>query len=112
MNCDDVRIRLDARLDGELAAGEAAEVDAHVAGCADCNARQERRSALRETLRRELPRFTAPEALRQELVRSSREAPEWTGAGDKADEPAMGARPGGEPRAGGGGELAARDRTG
>jgi hypothetical protein len=30
MNCDDVQLQLDARLDGELAARAAAEVDAHV----------------------------------------------------------------------------------
>jgi hypothetical protein len=35
----------------------------------------ERRIALRDALVRELPRFTAPDALRQELVRSAREAP-------------------------------------
>jgi anti-sigma factor RsiW len=75
MNCDDVRIRLDARLDGELAAGEAAEVDAHVERCADCKALREQRSALRQALQRDLPRFAAPEALRRDLMRSSREAP-------------------------------------
>ena len=75
MNCDDVQLQLDARLDGELAAGAAAEVDAHVERCADCKALQERRIALREALARELPRFAAPDTLRQELVRSAREAP-------------------------------------
>jgi anti-sigma factor RsiW len=75
MNCDDVRTRLDARLDGELAAGEAEAVDAHLEHCAECTALRERRSALREVLARRLPRFAAPDALRQELMRSAREAP-------------------------------------
>jgi len=75
MNCDDVRTRLDARLDGELAAGEIEAVDAHMEHCADCKALQERRIALHDALVREMPRFAAPDALRQELVRSAREAP-------------------------------------
>ena len=41
--CDDGILR--ARLDGELAGTELAEVDQHLASCADCRARTEKLSA-------------------------------------------------------------------
>ncbi|HEU5154072.1 MAG TPA: anti-sigma factor [Gemmatimonadales bacterium] len=74
MICDDVRLRLDARVDEELSPGETAEFDAHVQQCTSCQALQDRRLALREVLGRELPRFEAPPSLRRELVQASRQA--------------------------------------
>ena len=74
MICDDVRLRLDARVDDELPPMEMAEFDAHVRQCADCQTLQERRLALREVLGRELPRFEAPPSLRRELEAASRRA--------------------------------------
>ena len=38
MTCDDARILLHALIDGELDAGHALEVEAHIAGCAGCTA--------------------------------------------------------------------------
>lgn len=71
MICDDVRVRLDARVDNELPPMETAEFDAHVRHCADCQTLQERRLALREVLGRELPRYEAPPSLRRELEAAS-----------------------------------------
>ena len=38
MTCDEARVLLHALLDGELDAGHAREVEAHVAGCPRCAA--------------------------------------------------------------------------
>ncbi|MCJ9703661.1 anti-sigma factor, partial [Bradyrhizobium sp. SHOUNA76] len=38
MTCDEARILLHALLDGELDAGHAREVEAHIAGCPACAA--------------------------------------------------------------------------
>ena len=38
MNCDEAGILLHALIDGELDAGHAREVEAHIAGCAGCAA--------------------------------------------------------------------------
>lgn len=41
MNCEQASERLDERLDGELTQADAAALDAHLAGCADCTAAAE-----------------------------------------------------------------------
>jgi len=72
MICDEVRLRLDARVDDELSPAERAEFDAHVQGCRECQPRLERRLALREVVASQLPRFEAPQSLRRELEEASR----------------------------------------
>jgi anti-sigma factor RsiW len=74
MICDEVRLRLDACIDAELTPAETAEFDGHLLECSDCQTLQERRLALREVLRRELPKFEAPQSLRRELAEASRRA--------------------------------------
>lgn len=74
MICDDVRLRLDARVDDELPPAEVVEFDTHVRKCADCQTLQDRRVALRDVLARKLPRFEAPASLRRELRQASRQA--------------------------------------
>lgn len=56
--------RLDPYLDGELADGEAAELEAHLRACPECAGLERRRRALRSALRAGLPRFPAPDGLR------------------------------------------------
>jgi len=55
---------LDAYLDGELAAPDAAELEQHLRACPDCSRVERRRRALGAAVREELPRFPAPETLR------------------------------------------------
>jgi hypothetical protein len=56
MDCAEALERLNARLDGELAGGDEALVEAHLAGCAECRAADE---ALRQ-LDAQMRRATAP----------------------------------------------------
>ena len=56
--------QLDAYLDGELAAPDAAELEQHLHACPDCSRLERRRRALSAALRDELPRFPAPDTLR------------------------------------------------
>jgi anti-sigma factor (TIGR02949 family) len=72
MNCDDVRARLGAWLDRELAAQDTAELEAHLEGCAACTDLRERQLALSGVLSRHLTSFEAPAELRHRLEHAAR----------------------------------------
>ena len=56
--------QLDAYLDGELAAPDAAELEAHLRACPDCSRLERRRRALSAAVREQVLRFPAPDTLR------------------------------------------------
>jgi anti-sigma factor RsiW len=56
--------QLDAYLDGELAATDAAELEAHLRDCPHCARVEQRRRALSAAVRDQMPRFRAPDTLR------------------------------------------------
>ena len=64
MTHPDMEAQVDAYLDGELAAGDAAELEAHLAECASCRRFRADRLALRSAIAAEMPRLAAPDALR------------------------------------------------
>src|SRR6476620_10593513 len=64
MTHPDMEAQVDAYLDGELAAMERVELEAHLAGCTSCGRFRDDRLALRAAIAAELPRLEAPEALR------------------------------------------------
>ena len=70
MTCDEAEVLIHALIDGELDAGHARDVEAHVAGCANCAAQL---AALRE-LRGAMPvqglRYAAPASLRGRIERA------------------------------------------
>ncbi|MEO8926571.1 MAG: anti-sigma factor [Caulobacteraceae bacterium] len=66
-DCEDIGIMLHGLLDGELDAVHAAEVEAHLAGCAECTAKYQSLQALRAAIRADGVRETAPAALRARL---------------------------------------------
>jgi anti-sigma factor RsiW len=65
MTHPDLEARIDAYLDGELAASEAVELEAHLVTCAACRRFREDRLALRASIAAQIPRFEAPEGLRE-----------------------------------------------
>lgn len=67
MDCPEARPHLLDLQRGRLAAALAVEVQAHVAGCADCTRLAEAESALSEALERRLPQHPAPLALKRRL---------------------------------------------
>jgi anti-sigma factor RsiW len=67
MRCEEVRPRLDAYLDGEVAEAERALLHAHVAGCAECGPESAALQRLRDDIRQVAPVYRAPEALRRQL---------------------------------------------
>ncbi len=69
-----VSARLEAWLDGELGASEAAAVEAHVKACGACGALAARQRALRSAIRKELPPLAAPDVLRARIRDAVREA--------------------------------------
>jgi anti-sigma factor RsiW len=64
MNCAEAEILLHALLDGELDAGHAREVEAHVAGCAGCSEKLAAFRALRDAMAGAVLKPQAPAALR------------------------------------------------
>jgi anti-sigma factor RsiW len=74
MTHPDVEAQVDAYLDGELAAMDAVELEAHLAGCASCGRFRDDRLALRTAIAAQLPRFEAPEALRESVRAALRKA--------------------------------------
>ena len=64
MNCAATGKWIDALLDGELDPKNAAEVEAHLAGCAACKQRYEARRAVSTNIRRLDLGYAAPESLR------------------------------------------------
>jgi anti-sigma factor RsiW len=65
--CAEMRLKLQADLDGELEAGDAAAVAAHTLACPDCAAVQAELGALSARLRTELSYHAAPARLRQAI---------------------------------------------
>jgi anti-sigma factor (TIGR02949 family) len=65
-DCAWVRQSLDAFADGELDAGHAVDVEAHMEGCAECRAGLEAEQLCRRSLKR-IVRRPAPDALREKL---------------------------------------------
>jgi anti-sigma factor RsiW len=66
--------QLDAYLDGELAAVEARELEAHLPRCPECTQFRDGRLALRAALQARVPTFQAPDALRQRVRAAVRAA--------------------------------------
>jgi anti-sigma factor RsiW len=73
VNCPDVEHVIDAYGDEELGAADAAEVRAHLAGCATCHERVAARASLGRLIRR-APYYTAPNHLRIAVASTRRPA--------------------------------------
>jgi anti-sigma factor RsiW len=67
MTCDDAGVLLHALLDGELDAGHAREVEAHLAGCPRCAAQLRDYRAMRQAMSGANLSFAAPAALRSRI---------------------------------------------
>jgi anti-sigma factor RsiW len=67
MTCDEAKVLVHALIDGELDAGHAREVEAHIAGCADCARVLQDLQAMRATMKPASLRYQAPAALRQSI---------------------------------------------
>ena len=71
MNCSEIRARLHAYVDGELAVRDIADVDGHCMECPQCAALVSAEREFRQLLRRQ-PRDAAPSELRARIVRRIR----------------------------------------
>jgi anti-sigma factor (TIGR02949 family) len=67
MQCEEVRPRLDAYVDGEVTEAERAELRDHLAGCADCGPEAAALQRLHDEIRRTVPAYRAPEILRSQI---------------------------------------------
>ena len=72
--CDEMRLLIQAEIDGEIDAARAASLAAHVAECEGCAATRERLVKLSAALRGALPSYAAPPALREAVLRRIAEA--------------------------------------
>ncbi len=62
--CEEMRLLIQAEIDGELDAARVAVLSAHIAECTGCMATREQLTELSTTLRRDLAYHAAPESLR------------------------------------------------
>jgi anti-sigma factor (TIGR02949 family) len=67
MQCEEVRPRLEAYIDGELAETERSLLREHLTGCADCGPEAAALQRLRDEIRQAAPAYRAPEALRSQI---------------------------------------------
>jgi len=67
MRCDEVRPRLEAYLDGELAEADRAPLRDHLQSCPDCGIETAALERLRDGVRRSAPVYRAPETLRSQI---------------------------------------------
>ena len=70
MTCDEAEVLIHALIDGELDAGHARDVEAHVAGCARCAARFSAWRDLRDAMPVRGLRHAAPASLRSRIERA------------------------------------------
>ncbi len=70
MNCDEASILLHALIDGELDAGHAREVEAHMAGCENCAAQLAAYRQLRAAMPGRALAYAAPASLRARIDRA------------------------------------------
>jgi len=73
-DCNEIRLLIQADIDGELRPAEAARVAAHLERCPDCADAQARLAALSERFGREVPAYPASDALRAALTARVRAA--------------------------------------
>jgi len=76
MTCTETEILLHALLDGELDAGHAREVEAHVANCPHCAAQMRAYRELQQAMAAGQLRLTAPASLRQRIEKAFPVAPQ------------------------------------
>jgi anti-sigma factor RsiW len=76
MTCTETEILLHALLDGELDAGHAREVEAHVTNCPHCAAQMRAYRELQQAMSAAQLRFTAPASLRRRIEKAFPVAPQ------------------------------------
>src|SRR2546425_159398 len=74
MTHEGFELQVDAYLDGELAAGDARELETHLAQCPECTRFRDRRLELRAAIVAGVPTFQAPAALRERVRAAARAA--------------------------------------
>ena len=67
MRCNEVRPRLEAYVDGELAEAERVQLRDHLADCPECRPETAALERLRADIREHAPAYRAPEALRSQI---------------------------------------------
>jgi len=85
MDCNEAARLLEPYLDGELDRDTARRLEAHVDGCAECQAALAGLGRVRHAMRTQAPRFPAPASLRERIRRGNaapfvpraRSAPSW-----------------------------------
>ncbi len=70
MNCEEAGLLLNALIDGELDAGHARDIEAHLAGCQRCSALLVHARTMRQALSAPALRYEAPAGLRARIDRA------------------------------------------
>ncbi|MCB8874343.1 anti-sigma factor family protein [Acidisoma silvae] len=78
-SCEGMDLLIQAELDGELGAAEAAALTVHLAGCETCQALRQSLGSLSARLRADAPRYAAPPHLRRAVLADVASQPSWRG---------------------------------
>jgi anti-sigma factor RsiW len=70
MKCNDATMLISAYADGETDRRQSRAIEGHLAACPDCAAKHEQVAELRARVRNEVPRYSAPPALRASVLAS------------------------------------------
>ena len=70
MNCEETEVLVHALIDGELDAGHAREVEAHIEGCAHCAALMKEYQEIRQAIAESDVRYKAPLELRRKIEKA------------------------------------------
>jgi anti-sigma factor RsiW len=92
MNCSEAEVLIHALIDGELDAGHARDVEAHVASCADCSKKLADFRVMRQSMAAADVKERAPARLRTRIEAALPPAPSARGASLAGSLPA-GSRP-------------------
>ena len=76
MTCEEVKLLISARMDGEINAVQCVAIDSHLEAeaCGSCNEEMEAQETLRVAIRDQMPYYRAPAQLRERLTSALRAA--------------------------------------
>jgi anti-sigma factor RsiW len=91
MTCEEVKLLISARMDGEINAVQCVAIDSHLTGCTSCNEETEAQENLRAVIRDEMPYYRAPAHMQERLTSALRVAESFDGRARRTDWRVLGA---------------------
>jgi anti-sigma factor RsiW len=91
MTCEEAKLLINARMDGEINAVQCVAIDWHLTACTSCNEEAEAQEMVRAVIRDEMPYYRAPAHLKERLTSALRVAEYFDGCARRTDWRVLGA---------------------